>query len=95
MNKKRGKNNKMYLKLLLFIVIIHVGIVLINQQKTLNEYNSSKEDINNQIKEANIYSEELNSKQNQVGSLEFIEKTAREKLDMYYPYETVYVDIGK
>ena len=31
---------------------------------------------------------------NDVDSLDFIEETAREKLDMYYPNERVYVDTG-
>ena len=37
---------------------------------------------------------ELAKKKDDVNSLEFIEQTAREKLDMYYPNERVYVDKG-
>ena len=40
------------------------------------------------------YKEELAKKQEDVSSLEFIEQTAREKLDMYYPNEKVYIDNG-
>ena len=38
--------------------------------------------------------EELAKKKDDVNSLEFIEQTAREKLDMYYPNERVYLDKG-
>ena len=38
--------------------------------------------------------EELAKKKDDVNSLEFIEQTAREKLDMYYPNEKVYMDQG-
>ena len=38
--------------------------------------------------------EELTQKKEDVNSLEYIEQTAREKLDMYYPNERVYVDAG-
>ena len=38
--------------------------------------------------------EELAKKKEDVNSLEFIEQTAREKLDMFYPNEKVYIDKG-
>lgn len=95
--KKNNRNTskKIYLKLLIYIAAIYVGITLFNQQKTLNQYTADSEYINNEIKEAEKYSQELANQKDQVDSLDFIEKTAREKLDMYYPYETVYVDISK
>ena len=38
---------------------------------------------------------DLKATQKNVNSEEYIEKVAREKLDMYYPNETVYLDISK
>ena len=47
------------------------------------------------MKECNKeYKEELANKKEEVNSLEFIEQTARERLDMYLPNERVYVDAG-
>ena len=39
--------------------------------------------------------EELLATQENVNSEEYIEKIAREKLEMYYPNETVFIDITK
>ena len=36
----------------------------------------------------------LSKRKEDVNSLEFIEQMAREKLDMYYPNEKVYMDQG-
>ena len=41
-----------------------------------------------------VEKEELAKKKEDVNSLEFIEQTAREKLDMFYPNEKVYIDKG-
>ena len=41
-----------------------------------------------------IYLMELAKKKEAVNSLDFIEQMAREKLDMYYPNERVYLDSG-
>ena len=47
------------------------------------------------IEEEKQEKEELAKKKEDVNSLEFIEQTAREKLDMYLPNEKVYIDISK
>ena len=79
-----------------FIVIIGVYVVftLVNQQKTLNQYDNESEELAQEIQEQKDYNSELSKQQEDVNSLEFIEQTAREKLDMYYPNERVYVDNG-
>ena len=46
------------------------------------------------IEEQKEYKKELAKKKDNVSSLDYIEKTAREKLEMYYPNERVYVDRG-
>ena len=40
------------------------------------------------------YIEELSKRKQDIDSKEFIEDMAREKLDMYYPNERVYLDSG-
>ena len=68
--------------------------MFINQQKTLNEYSKNTEELQQQIATEKATNEELNQKKDDVNSLDFIEEMAREKLDMYYPNERVYVDQG-
>lgn len=88
------KARKLYIKLLIIIIGIYVAITLINQQKTLNEYSRTAKNIEVQIAEQEKTKQELTEKQEKVGSLEFIEETAREKSDMYLPNERVYLDRG-
>ena len=51
-------------------------------------------DLSLKIEEEKEIKEELAKKKDDVNSLDFIEQMAREKLDMYYPNERVYVDRG-
>lgn len=88
------KNRKIYKKLLIIAVGIYVIFTLVNQQKTLNQYSQNSEELALQIEEQKEYKEELAKKKDDVNSLDFIEQTAREKLEMYYPNERVYVDKG-
>ena len=87
-------SKKIFIVLFCTIIGIYAIITLVNQQITLNRYNEDQAKLTEQIKEAKIYKEELVSKKENVNSEEFIEQTAREKLDMYLPTEKVYVDAG-
>ena len=88
------KNKKILRNLLIIAIIIYVAFVLIDQQKTLNEYSKNTEELNQQIASEKQTNEDLNQQKENVNSLEFIEEMAREKLDMYHPNERVYVDQG-
>ncbi len=88
------KNKKIYIKLLILAIAIYVIYTLFNQQQTLNQYNQESKELASQIEEQKEYKEELAKKKEDVTSLDFIEKKAREMLDMYYPNERVYVDAG-
>lgn len=88
------KNKKLYKKLIVVAIAIYAIFTLVNQQKTLNEYNKNSEELSQQIEEQEEYKEELAKKKEDVTSLDFIEQTAREKLDMYYPNEKIFVDMG-
>ena len=88
------KYSKLVRRLFIGIIGIYVIFTLVNQQKTLNQYDAESEKLAQQIQEQNNYNSELSKQQEDVNSLEFIEQTAREKLDMYYPNERVYVDNG-
>lgn len=88
------KNKKIYKKLLILGIAIYVIFTLVNQQKTLNQYTEDGNELASQIEKQKEYKEELAKKKDDVTSLDYIEQTAREKLDMYYPNERVYVDRG-
>lgn len=88
------KKNKLLKRILILIIAVYAVFTLVNQQKILNEYGKNSEELNTQIAEAKEKKEELTEQKDNVNSLEFIEQTAREKLDMYYPNEKVYVDQG-
>ncbi len=88
------KNKKILRNLLIIAIIIYIAFVFINQQKTLNQYSKNTEELNQQIASEKATNEELNQQKDNVNSLDFIEEMAREKLDMYYPNERVYMDQG-
>lgn len=74
--------------------MVYATFTLVKQQQTLNQYEQDRQDLSTQIEEQKEYKEELAKRKEDVDSLDFIEQTAREKLDMYYPNEKVYVDTG-
>lgn len=88
------KNRKILRNLLVIAIVVYIAFVFIDQQKTLNEYSKNAEELNQQIASEEATNEELNQQKDNVNSLEFIEEMAREKLDMYYPNERVYMDQG-
>jgi cell division protein DivIC len=84
------KVNKL-LNLILVLVIMYACITFFNQQVKLNSYNQDISYYNAQIDELKEKKEELLADQENVNSPEYIEKMARENLEMYLPNETVYV----
>ncbi len=85
---------KIYIKLMIIAISVYTIFTIINQQKTLNQYSQQTEQLTQEIAEENQNKEDLAKQKDNVDSLEFIEQTAREKLDMYYPNERVYIDQG-
>ena len=89
-----NKTKKIYKKLLIIAIAIYVLLTLINQERALNQYTKDSQQLATQLQEEKEYEEKLAKEKEEVNSLEFIEQTAREKLDMYLPNERVYVDAG-
>lgn len=85
---------KIYKKILLLIVVIYAIFTIANQQKVLNQYGQEKVELSKQIENQEQTKEDLTKRKDDVNSLEYIEQAAREKLDMYYPNERVYIDAG-
>ncbi len=89
------KKNKIIRNVIIFIILIYVIFTLINQQKILNQYSESTQELAQSVEEEKQNRDELSKKKEDVNSLEFIEEMAREKLDMYHPNEKVFIDQGK
>ena len=81
--------------ILVIAFIIYAMTTFINQEKVLSSYKEQELEVANQIEEAKEYQQELNINKENANSLEYIEQVAREKLNMYYPNEKIYVDNSK
>ncbi len=89
------KNKKIYKILFLLFLFGYIIYTFINQQQILNAYKADEKRYSLQIEEAKTKNSNLIAKKSNINSKEFIEETAREKLDMYLPNERLYIDIGK
>ena len=85
---------KLYKNLLILLILMYGIFTLANQQKVLNQYRNNSKELASQIKKQQTTNEELSAEKENVNSKEFIEKMAREKLEMYYPNEKIYIDKG-
>jgi len=83
------------LSIVLLAVIMYASIVFVRQQIKLNSYKEEISYFNSQIEDLNSKQQELLATQENVNSNEYIEKVAREKLEMYLPNEIVYIDSNK
>ena len=85
---------KLYKRLLIILVMAYAIFTIINQQKTINQYDKNSKELASKINEQKEQQKDLEKQSQNVNSKEFIEKTAREMLDMYYPNEKIYLDKG-
>ena len=77
------KKTKIYKRLFIIAIAIYVIFTLVNQQKTLNQYTNNSKELSAQIEEQKEEREQLAKKKDDVTSLDYIEQTAREKLDKF------------
>lgn len=87
------KKNKLLKKVIIVAFLIYFVYTIIMQQRTLNLYAAQKSECNKEIEVAQEKNEELQKMKDNVNSDEYIEQIAREKLGMYYPNESVYIDV--
>ncbi len=92
--KKNKKMEKIIKKIVFITFLIYIAYIFINQQQTLNSYKVSQKYYEEQLNKELAYQETLNNTKSNINSKEYIEKVAREKLDMYLPNERVYIDSG-
>lgn len=92
--KKKLNLSKIYKKMLILGIYIYIVYIFVGQQKTLNSYKNTQEYYISQLNTQLAYQETLYETKTNINSKEYIEKVAREKLDMYLPNERVYIDKG-
>lgn len=84
-------------KLITLIIIVTSTILFlitfINQEKMSKKYDEESSQYTQQIENAQTTQNKLKSTSSSLNTLNYIEDTARNKLDMYLPNERVYVDI--
>jgi cell division protein FtsB len=85
---------KLLKRLLVIALIAYALITLYNQQKTINSYKLSKENLTDQIEAQEEEKEDLLATKENINSKEFIENYARENYGMYYPNEIVFENVG-
>lgn len=90
------KKRKISFTSIIFVLVsIYFVTTFIDQQISLNRYNSQIEmyqkDIENKLALTKYYSE----KQESVETDEYIEQVARESLGLVKPYEKIFVDVNK
>lgn len=79
-------------KIIIVFLLVYTVVTFFNQQKILNTYAVNKNEVENKLREAKKENEQLMQTKDNVNSNEYIEKVAREKLDMYLPTDRVYVN---
>lgn len=74
------------------IVIIYVAIVAYSQSGTMKESKRILESYNEDIKKQEQIAEEIEKEKSEIGTDEYIEKVARDKLGMCKSNEKIFVD---
>ena len=83
--------SKKVCRICIVVIIIYTIIYFFNQQKKLDKYKAEQAYYKVQIEELINEQEELKKEQDNMDSPEYIEQQARDKIDMYYPNERVYI----
>lgn len=95
MGKVKNKRKLTLLNILAVILAFYVVFTFISQQFTLSKLNEKKEKTQLELK---VLKEEVSDIENKIDksdTVEYIEKIAREELDMAKPREIIYRDKNK
>ena len=85
-------NNRIVSLLIGISLLIYVTVTLIAQSRTINDSQRLLDVYNDGIEQQKIINRELEAEQQQVGSDEFIEKIARQRLGLCKSTEKLFVD---
>ena len=86
------RKSKRIRALIVLALIVYVSYIFVVQEMEFNKYKELKVSYNEQIRLAQIKTDEYKKYAEYVKSDEYIEKIAREKLGMLYPEEKIYIE---
>lgn len=85
-------NNKVFKIVVVCIVIIYVAVTIYSQNVAISESRRILENYNEDIKTQEKIAQEIEEEKKKVGTDEYIEKLARDKLGMCKTNEKIFVD---
>lgn len=91
--KKKSSNRIVYILLVTFT--IYIGYTLYDQQQSINTLTSQVNRVQREIDDKNKKIESLKKEISKVNTPEYVEKYAREKLNMIQNGDIAYVDVAK
>lgn len=93
---KKTKNKKINIFTIVFLIlIVYFSFTFLKQQFQINELNLELKDLNTKIVSKQLDTEEIKELSTKTSDPEYIEKLAREKLNLIKPYEKIFVDVNK
>jgi len=98
MDKRKKSKSSITAKLGLVIaatLFIYFVYAMIDQQRMIYEKSTAIENVKAKIEEENKLKEKLQKQREMMSSDEYVEKVAREKLDMVKRGEKIFVDINR
>jgi len=91
-NKRRINQKKLVKFLIVFAVVFYTGWTLIAQQFQIEANKAKLSQVDNDIKNQEELQKQLSDKKAIVNTPEYMEKVAREKLDLAKPDEIIFID---
>lgn len=91
-NKRRFNQKKLVKFILIFSVVLYTGWTLVAQQFQIEENKTKLAQVDVDIKKQQVLQQQLTEKKAIVNTPEYMEKVAREKLDLAKPDEIIFVD---
>lgn len=85
-------NSKGFKIICLAIIVIYVAITVFSQQGTIKESKRILDNYNEDIKEQEEIALEIEEEKSRIGTDEYIEKVARDKLGMCKEDEKIFID---
>ena len=96
MNKRKNFTGQYaIIYIFLILTVLSMGYGVIDQALKVREYNEEMRSLRAQINKVDEDIKELQENKKNIDKDEYIEKIAREKLNMVKPEEIIYIDINK
>ena len=89
--EKRYLRSLAVVLLVLSFLLLYLSITIVNQEMKLRDLQQEGDQLQNRVDELNKEVSKMEKKVEESASLEFIEKTAREKLKMVKQNEIIYI----